>query len=40
MLTVFYFQMTIGRNEELPAFPEPEGTQLKNHLKQVYSPFN
>lgn len=22
-------------NEEIPALPEPEGTILKNHLKQV-----
>lgn len=25
-----------GNNEELPNLPEPEGTILKNHLKQVY----
>lgn len=24
-----------GCNEEIPALPEPEGTILKNHLKQV-----
>lgn len=24
-----------GSNEEVPALPEPEGTILKNHLKQV-----
>lgn len=29
--------MTIGRNEELPPLPEPEGTHLRNHLKQVCS---
>lgn len=34
-LIYFLFQMTIGKNEELPPLPEPEGTQLKNHLKQV-----
>ncbi|XP_055995615.1 MAP kinase-activating death domain protein-like isoform X3 [Ostrea edulis] len=28
-------KMTIGRNEELPSFPEPEGTHLRNHLKQA-----
>lgn len=27
--------MTIGRNEDLPPLPEPEGTHLRNHLKQV-----
>ncbi|XP_078333104.1 MAP kinase-activating death domain protein-like isoform X3 [Crassostrea virginica] len=28
-------KMTIGRNEELPPLPEPEGTHLRNHLKQA-----
>ncbi|XP_063401019.1 MAP kinase-activating death domain protein-like isoform X5 [Mytilus trossulus] len=28
-------KMTIGKNEDLPPLPEPEGTQLKNHLKQL-----
>lgn len=27
-----------GYNEEIPALPEPEGTILKNHLKQVNQP--
>ena len=27
--------MTIGRKEELPPLPEPEGSVLKNHLRQV-----
>ena len=26
-----------GNNEEILPFPEPEGTILKNHLKQVKS---
>ncbi|XP_062621255.1 MAP kinase-activating death domain protein-like isoform X1 [Saccostrea cucullata] len=28
-------KMSIGRNEELPPLPEPEGTHLRNHLKQA-----
>ncbi|XP_065942198.1 MAP kinase-activating death domain protein isoform X9 [Magallana gigas] len=28
-------RMTIGRNEDLPPLPEPEGTHLRNHLKQA-----
>ncbi|XP_069132028.1 MAP kinase-activating death domain protein-like isoform X6 [Argopecten irradians] len=28
-------KMTMGRLEDIPAFPEPEGTMLKNHLRQA-----